>query len=128
MSKVKVYYNSACPVCDAGIKGQRKRMEACSMQVEWIDIHKDAAAVGEIGAEREFVRKRLHVVDERGEIRVGAEAFESLWRHTPGQQSLARILRLPILRVMARWLYNGFAAGLYAWNRIRGKWQVEPRR
>ena len=38
------------------------------MQVEWIDIHRDAEAVYEIGAEREFVRERLHVVDENGDI------------------------------------------------------------
>lgn len=56
MPKVKVYYNSACPVCDAGIKDQRQRMEFCGTQVEWIDIHKDADAVCEISAEREFVR------------------------------------------------------------------------
>jgi predicted DCC family thiol-disulfide oxidoreductase YuxK len=127
MDKVKVYYNSACPVCDAGIKGQRERMAACSAQVEWIDIHKDAEAVKEIGADREFVRERLHVVDERGRIRVGAEAFEVLWERTPNQRRWARIVRLPVVRVVARWLYNGFAAGLYAWNRAKGRWSVEPK-
>ena len=128
MSKVKVYYNSACPVCDAGIKGQRQRMEGCSTQVEWIDIHSDAGAVEQIGAEREFVRERLHVVDERGAVRVGAEAFEVLWQHTPGQKGWARLVRLPVVRVLARWLYNGFAAALYAWNRAKGRWSVESKR
>ncbi|HEY0684140.1 MAG TPA: DUF393 domain-containing protein [Steroidobacter sp.] len=122
MSKVKVYYNSACPVCDAGIKGQRQRMESCGAEVEWIDIHKDAEAVCEIGAQREFVRERLHVVDERGDVKIGADAFEVLFRHTPTQAVLARIIRLPILRTVARWLYNGFAACLYAWNRFRKRW------
>jgi len=120
--EVKVYYNSACPVCDAGIKDQRQRMESCGTQVEWIDIHKDADAVGEIGAEREFVRERLHVVDERGELKIGADAFEVLWRHTPGQTRCARIMRLPVVRVLSRWLYNAFAAGLYALNRARHRW------
>jgi predicted DCC family thiol-disulfide oxidoreductase YuxK len=127
VSKVKVYYNSACPVCDAGIKGQRERMEACPIEVEWIDIHSNAEAVTEIGAQRELVRERLHVVDESGELRIGADAFEALWRHTPSQQRFARIVRLPIVRAVARWLYNVFAAGLYAWNRAKGRWQVEPR-
>lgn len=122
MPEVKVYYNSACPVCDAGIKGQRQRMESCGTQVEWIDIHKNADAVGEIGAEREFVRERLHVVDEQGELKIGADAFEVLWRHTPGQTRWARVIRLPVLRVLSRWLYNVFAAGLYALNRARRRW------
>lgn len=128
MDRVKVYYNSACPVCDAGIKGQRERMQTCPTQVEWIDIHTDADAVEEIGAEREFVRERLHVVDERGEVRIGAEAFEVLWQHTPGQRRWARIVGLPVVRMLARGLYNGFAAALYAWNRAKGRWSVEPKR
>jgi predicted DCC family thiol-disulfide oxidoreductase YuxK len=125
MTKVKVYYNSACPVCNAGIEGQRRRMEDCPIQVEWIDIHKNSEAVNEIDAQREFVRERLHVVDEKGEIRIGAEAFEALWRHTPSQEWFARVVHIPVLRVLARWLYNGFAAALYAWNRTRGRWQVD---
>jgi len=123
MSKLKVYYNSACPVCNAGIKGQKGRMEACN--VEWIDIHSDAAAVDEIGADREFVRERLHVVDERGQLQVGASAFATLWQHTEGQQWLARLVHLPVIRVLVRWLYNAFAAALYAWNRALGHWQIE---
>ncbi|MGH8588498.1 MAG: DUF393 domain-containing protein, partial [Gammaproteobacteria bacterium] len=36
----KVYYNSACPVCNAGIKDQRRRMEACGIEgIEWVDVH-----------------------------------------------------------------------------------------
>ena len=125
MAKVTVYYNSACPVCNAGIKGQRRRMEACPIQVEWIDIHKDSEAVNAIGAQREFVRERLHVVDEKGEVRIGADAFEALWRHTPSQKWFARIVRIPVVSPVARWLYNRFAAGLYAWNRRKGRWQVD---
>ena len=125
MARVKVYYNSACPVCNAGIAGQRRRMEGCAAQVEWVDIHSDAQAVCEIGAEREFVRERLHVLDENGEIKIGAEAFEALWRHTPGQRGFAKVVRLPIVRSLARWSYNGFAALLYAWNRAKGRWQID---
>jgi len=36
MSKVRVYYNSACPVCDAGIGAERRRMDACKVDAEWI--------------------------------------------------------------------------------------------
>jgi predicted DCC family thiol-disulfide oxidoreductase YuxK len=128
MSRIKVYYNRACPVCEAGIKGQRERMGACPIPVEWIDVHRDAEAAREIGAELEFVRERLHVVDESGKVRVGAEAFSALWRHTPGQRLLARMIGLPVVRVLARWAYNAFAAGLYAWNRARGRWRAESSR
>ncbi len=122
MAKVTVYYNSACPVCNAGIKGQQRRMQDCPVQVEWIDIHKDSEAVNAIGAQREFVRERLHVVDEKGEVRIGADAFEALWRHTPSQKWFVPVFRIPLVSLFARWLYNRFAAALYAWNRRRGRW------
>lgn len=122
MAKTRVYYNSACPVCAAGIADQKGRMQGCAAEVEWIDVHADGARVEEIGVELEFVRERLHVVDAGGAKRVGSEAFEALWGLTPGQGRLARISRLPVLRTLFRWVYNGFAAMLYRWNRLKRRW------
>ena len=122
MSKVRVYYNSACPVCDAGIGAHRRHMEACNVDAEWIDIHREPQRLEDIGATQEFVRERLHVVDESGAVRIGAEAFEALWDQTPPRRWLASVLRMPVIRVVAGPAYNGFAAGLYRWNRWRGRW------
>jgi len=120
--ETKVYYNSACPVCDAGIRHQRRRLDGRAGDIEWIDVHADNAAAAEVGGDLEFVRERLHVVDEAGRINVGADAFLALWRLTPGQGALARIGGLPIVRTLFRWAYNGFAAALYRWNRWSGRW------
>ena len=95
MSKVRVYYNSACPVCDAGIGAERRRMDACRIDAEWIDIHRDPERLEEIGASQEFVRERLHVVDDSGAVRVGAEAIGALWSQTPRLRVLAALLRMP---------------------------------
>jgi predicted DCC family thiol-disulfide oxidoreductase YuxK len=122
MSKVSVYYNSACPVCNAGIGAQRRRMQSCNVDVEWIDIHRTPERLTETGASREFVRERLHVVDDAGVLRVGAEAFGALWSRTPRQRGLAMLTRTPGIRVLVGWAYNVFAAGLYKWNRWRGRW------
>ena len=122
MDKLKVYYNSACPVCDAGIAGQKRRMAGCPTEIQWVDIHAHPEALKEIGVPQDLVRERLHVVDERGELRVGAEAFRALWAHTPGQKRLASFLGLSPVRILARWSYNLFAALLYAWNRARRRW------
>ena len=47
----KVYYNSACPVCNAGIKDQRKRMQDCGVNdIEWVDVHNSPDAVSEVGS------------------------------------------------------------------------------
>jgi predicted DCC family thiol-disulfide oxidoreductase YuxK len=119
----KVYYNSACPVCDAGIKDQRARMAACgATDVEWIDVHAEPARAAEVGATLEEVRERLHVREDDGSVGVGAEAFARLWERTAGQGWLASLVRLPILSTLARLAYNAFARGLYRWNRARGRW------
>jgi predicted DCC family thiol-disulfide oxidoreductase YuxK len=122
VSKVSVYYNSACPVCNAGIGAQRRRMQSCNVDVEWIDIHRNPERLTAIGASREFVRERLHVVDDAGVMRVGAEAFGALWSRTPRQEFLATLIRAPGIKVVVGRAYNVFAAGLYRWNRWRGRW------
>ena len=122
MTETKVYDNSACPVCDAGIRHQQRKLEGCDADVAWIDVHKDNEAVTQIDADLEFVGERLHVVDESGVVQVGSEAFSALWKLTPSQKLPARLSGLPILRTLFRWAYNGFAAALYRWNRWHGRW------
>ncbi len=119
---VTVYYNSACPVCNAGIESQRRRMGDDAAQTEWIDIHSHPEALEPIGAEREFVRKKLHVVDASGAVHIGMRAFSVLWLRTPDQRWLGRLIELPIVRTLARWAYDAFAALLYRWNRACGRW------
>ena len=119
----KVYYNSACPVCNAGIKEQRQRMEACGIKdIEWVDVHTNPEAVSEVGASLEQVRERLHVKDSDGQLNVGADAFTRLWSQTRGQRWLAKLLRLPVLKQLTHLAYNVFARLLYRWNRAKGHW------
>jgi predicted DCC family thiol-disulfide oxidoreductase YuxK len=122
VSKTKVYYNSACPVCNAGIKYQQRKLGDASAEIDWIDVHSRHEAACDVNPDLEFVRERLHVVDEAGGLHVGSDAFAELWSQTPGQGVLARIARMPGLRTLWRWLYNGFAALLYRWNRINRRW------
>jgi predicted DCC family thiol-disulfide oxidoreductase YuxK len=118
----KVYYNSLCPVCRAGIEGQRRRMTAAGAAAEWCDINQHPQALAEIGAEMEAVRMSLHVREADGTLAVGAEAFLALARATPGQGWLARLGGLPVIRPLFRRAYDAFAARLYRWNRRRGRW------
>ena len=122
MSRTTVYYNSACPVCDAGIRYQRRKLEERADGVDWIDVHADNDAASKVASSLEAVRERLHVVDEGGSIHVGSDAFAELWNETPGQQWLGRFARAPCIRSLSRWTYNGFARVLYWWNRACGRW------
>jgi predicted DCC family thiol-disulfide oxidoreductase YuxK len=116
----KVFYNSACPVCDAGIAAQKEKMNGCD--VEWIDIHKNPVAVLELGADIESVRERLHVKNADGHVSIGASALAALWAKTPSQRIWAKLFHLPIVRHIAGCLYNLFARALYKWNRWREHW------
>lgn len=120
---MRVYYNSRCPVCDAGVRSQRRRMErAGASPVEWRDINDEPDALAACGASIDDVRRKLYLVDDAGAVHVGTEAFAALWRATPGQRWLGRAITLPILGAVAHALYDWFADRLYAWNRRKGRW------
>jgi len=119
----KVYYNSACPVCNAGIKDQRKRMQECGVKdIEWVDVHNNPDAVSEVGGSLEQVRERLYVKDNKGQVNIGVDAFIHLWQQTPNQRWLAKLFQLPIIRSVARLAYNCFAWLLYRWNQALKHW------
>lgn len=117
---LRVYYNSACPVCNAGIEYQKRRMAGCP--VAWKDVHNDVEARGELTSDLEFVRERLHAVDEDGNSHVGFDAFLVIWRRSPGERWKARVFGMPVLRQLCTLAYNAFARGLYRWNRRKGRW------
>lgn len=118
--KMKVYYNSACPVCKAGIESQMSKESSCDIQ--WGDVHARNELVSEINAELEFVRERLHVVDEIGKLHVGFDAFLVIWRNSPTERWKAAVLGLPGIKQVGRLSYNLFAASLYRWNRAKRHW------
>lgn len=124
MAQLRVYYNSRCPVCDAGIEDQRRRMEAMTDtgEVEWHDINDEPDALRWCGAELDDARRKLYVVDNSGQLHVGVAAFAALWGRTPSQKWLARLVSLPAIIPVARWAYDSFAALLYFWNRRKGRW------
>jgi len=118
----KVYYYSACPVCNVGIKNQRKRMEACGIKdIEWVDVHTNPGIVSEIGASLNHVLERLYVKDFNGQLNVGADAF-TLGSQTNGQRWLAKLLWLPVFKQLSRLMYNLFAHLLYRWNCTKRHW------
>jgi len=118
--KVCVYYNSACPVCKAGIEYQ-KRGEPQNLIV-WNDIHLDNQSAAHISPDIEKLRKYLHVTDQQGQVSVGIDAFIVIWKNSQKQARLATLFALPIFRPMAKAAYFIFANALYRWNRWKKHW------
>jgi predicted DCC family thiol-disulfide oxidoreductase YuxK len=122
--RLVVWYNTRCPVCDAGINRQRNKLIDLvkSGAVAFRDINLAPAALAQFGASLENIRRRLHATDEAGRLIVGADVAIAIWRLTPGERWLATLFGNPITLPVTRFVYDRFADGLYAWNRRRGHW------
>lgn len=118
--ELSVYYNSACPVCDAGINSQKSKTTSCS--VAWNDIHTDNSYAHEVDAEVDTIRKYLHVMDSEGQTHIGIDAFIQLWKYSPLEQWKAKLISLPLIKPIARAAYFAFANLLFTWNRAVRNW------
>ena len=122
--RLTVWYNTRCPVCDAGINRQRNKLLAAvrAGTIEFRDINLEPEALAAQGASVNDVRRRLHATDEQGRLLVGADVAIEVWRHTPGERWLAALTGNRVMRPLTRVAYDRFADGLYAWNTRNGRW------
>ncbi|TPJ74206.1 DUF393 domain-containing protein [Mesorhizobium sp. B2-6-2] len=119
-----VWYNTRCPVCDAGINRQKRQLvEAVKVgRIEFRDINFEPEALTAFGVSLEDIRRRLHATDAGGRLLVGADVAIAVWRITPGEGWLASLFGNAIALPLTRFAYDRFADVLYAWNRRKGRW------
>jgi len=124
MPQLTVWYNTRCPVCDAGIDRQRNKLIAAVQAgtIAFRDINLEPDALAAHGASLEDIRRRLHAIDADGRLLVGADVAIAVWRLTPGEGWLAALMGNPVARPLTRFAYDRFADLLYAWNRRKGHW------
>jgi predicted DCC family thiol-disulfide oxidoreductase YuxK len=86
-----VWYNTRCPVCDAGIDWQRNKLVTAvrAGTISFKDINEEPDALAACGVSLDDVRRRLHATDEAGRLIVGADVAIAMWRHA--RRRLARI-------------------------------------
>lgn len=121
---VEVFYNSACPVCRAGIDEQRRAMAAAGLgeAASFIDMTTAPDALADHGLTLDDVRRHFYARDTAGVLHRGAAAAALLWRLTPRRRWLGWLIAQPVLSALARAGYDWFADRLYAWNRRQGRW------
>jgi len=119
-----VWYNTRCPVCDAGINRQRNRLldAVRSGAVVFHDINLEPDALAAHGATVDDIRRRLHATDGDGQLIVAADVAIAVWRVTPGERWLATLFGNPLALPLTRFVYDRFADLLFAWNRRKGHW------
>jgi predicted DCC family thiol-disulfide oxidoreductase YuxK len=119
-----VWYNTRCPVCDAGIDWQRNKLLAAvrAGSLSFMDINQEPEALAAHGASLDDVRRRLHATDPSGRLIVGADVMIAIWLLTPGERWLASLFGNPVMLPVTRFAYDRFADVLFAWNRRKGHW------
>jgi len=124
MPGLTVWYNTRCPVCDAGIDFQKRRLIELvkAGEIEFRDINLEPEALKAYGASLNDIRRRLHATDASGHLVSGFDVLIALWRITPGEKWLAALLGNRITLPLSRFAYDRFADLLYAWNRRHGRW------
>jgi len=67
MSPKLIWYNTKCPVCNAGIEWQRSRLVQAARAgiIEFRDINLEPDAPSRFGASLEDIRRRLHAWTRR---------------------------------------------------------------
>jgi predicted DCC family thiol-disulfide oxidoreductase YuxK len=122
--RLVVWYNTRCPVCDAGIDRQRNKLLAAvrAGDLSFKDINEQPDALITYGVTLDDVRRRLHATDEAGRLIVGADVAIAVWQITPGEGWLALCLGNPLLLPVTRFVYDRFADVLFAWNRWKRHW------
>ena len=119
-----VWYNTRCPVCDAGITHQKKRLvEAVKAgRIAFRDIDLEPEALAAHGVSLDDIRRRLHAKDDDGRLLVGADVAVAIWRETPGEGWLAILFGNRAMLPLTRFAYDRIADLLFAWNRRNGRW------
>jgi predicted DCC family thiol-disulfide oxidoreductase YuxK len=124
MLKLTVWYNTKCPVCDAGIDWQKSRLVRAAREgaIAFQDINLEPDALAWFSVTVNDVRRRLHATDAEDRLFVGVDCAIEIWRRTPGDGWLARLFGAPVVHGIARVGYDRFADLLYFWNRRSGRW------
>jgi predicted DCC family thiol-disulfide oxidoreductase YuxK len=122
--RLVVWYNTRCPVCDAGISRQRNKLldAVRAGRIAFRDINEEPDALAGFGASLDDIRRRLHATDETGRLIVGADVAVAIWRVTPGETWLARLLGNRLVLPLTRFVYDRFADVLFSWNQRKGRW------
>ncbi|MEQ8602488.1 MAG: DUF393 domain-containing protein [Marivibrio sp.] len=123
-AKLTTLYHGACPVCGREVSHYQRYAGERALPLGWEDVSDGRAAplMEAHGIDREAAKKRLHVVTPDGRLLSGVDAFQALWAEMPRYRWLAKLVGLPIVKPIARLVYDRLLApALYAANRRAGR-------
>ena len=109
---LRVLFNGSCPICSKEIEHYQRYSEGEGLPIAYDDLMTEARERWAIDEDSAAMALRVRRGDE---VLVGVEAFLALWEAMPRYRVLARLVRLPVVFTLARWVYDGLLAPALFW-------------
>ena len=104
---ITVFYDGKCGLCRREINHYISI--APNGTFDWVDITKTPEPFTALGFAVSDGLKALHVNDKSGKTHIGVDGFIVMWENLPRWRLLAKLVRLPVIRQIARFAYAKFA-------------------
>ena len=96
MSKIKVFFDGNCNICSREIKYYQKISPDSFF--EWKDLFKMSEKDFKLeNLKLEHCLKFLHVKDENDDLKIGVDAFITIWKKLKYWNILANIITFPLI-------------------------------
>jgi len=105
-TKIKVYYDGACPKCVKDRATYEKLAGKAGEDVCWIDITGREQQLRQIGIDPRKALTELHVQDENQRILSEMDAYILLMSKVPVLKPLAWLIGLPLIRPLLAKIYH----------------------
>ena len=109
---IKVFFDGKCGMCSREIRHYMKISPRETFI--WRDIANEPQHLKEINISQSSALKRLHVIDQDGNIQIGVDAFIAIWRKIPRWRFLAFLCAMLGIKLTLGLLYNRFADWKFA--------------
>lgn len=110
-----VIYNDTCPICSREVAAYKRAAEHAGSDLDFDGL----SGAQRFGLTTDEAARQFHVVED-GRLHAGLDAFLIVWRRLPRWRWLALTIDRPVVRPVARFIYDHAAApALYALHRVR---------
>ena len=104
---ITVFFDGKCGLCSREINHYRQL--ASDKQFKWQDVYEPTTDLHSLGITLSQSLKRLHALDNTGQLHIGADAFILIWSQLPRWRLLAKVVALPGIHQLVRFGYGLFA-------------------
>ena len=101
-----VYFDGQCPLCTREIQFYRRQRGA--ENVNWVDVAKVDKLDLPVGLTQEDALARFHIVNVKGQLISGGEAFSALWLSLPAFRWAGRFFQINFFAFLLEAMYKIF--------------------